>query len=382
MHILYIYPELVTKGGTDKMIIEKANYLVQHCYQVTIVTESQMGRQTAFPLDDRVKLIDMGLDFNEQYRYGSLRRLWIYLTLMRRYKRKLTEVLMAVKPDIAITAFGRNVNVLPYINDGSIKMGEAHTTKRNLRSLHLLEQRGGIYKYVAQYMRCKMERSVAHLKALVLLTPEDAADWRGVTQTHVILNPISSFPTEKATLDNRQVLMVGRYNDAKGYDYLVEAWQTVHRKHPDWTLHAYGSGELHDQVVGWIEKRRLQDSFILHEPVDNIMDKYLESSICVLSSRYEGFSLVILEAMASGVPLVSFDCPHGPRNIIRHEEDGLLVEYLNSQALADGICRLIEDEPLRKRLGANARKNIRRFSQESVMQQWEDLFNKLVKSKK
>lgn len=381
MHILYTYPELIIKGGADKIIIEKANYFVQHGYQVTIVTESQLGRQTAFPLDDRVKLIDMGLDFNKQYRHGSFKRLWIYLTLMRRYRCKLAEVLMTEKPDIAITTFGRSVNVLPYINDGSLKMGEAHTTKHYLRSLHLLELRGGIYKYVTQYMRCKMERSVARLNDLVLLTPEDAAEWRGITRTHVIPNPIPPLPSASAALDNRQVLMVGRFNDSKGYNYLVEAWRIVHCKYPDWTLHAYGSGELHDQVVGWIKEHGLQDSFILHEPVDNIMDKYLESSICVLSSRYEGFSLVLLEGMASGVPFVSFDCPYGPRNIIRNGEDGLLVEYLNPHALADGICRLIEDEALRKLMGSNARKNIQRFSKEKIMQQWEDLFRNMVGQK-
>ena len=172
--------------------------------------------------------------------------------------------------------------------------------------------------------------------------------------------------------------MVGRYNDAKGYDYLIPAWEIVHERHPDWILNVYGSGELHDQVVEWIRDRQLEDTIILHEPVDDIMDKYMESSICVLSSRYEGFSLVILEAMACGVPVVSFDCPHGPRNIIMHGEDGLLVEYLNSQALADGLCQLIENEELRKRFGSNARKNIRRFSQDTIMSQWDSLFHKLI----
>jgi glycosyltransferase involved in cell wall biosynthesis len=161
---------------------------------------------------------------------------------------------------------------------------------------------------------------------------------------------------------------------------LIPAWELVHHKHPDWILDVYGSGELHDQVVLWIKERNLQDTIIMHEPVDNIMEKYLESSICVLCSRYEGFSLVILEGMACGVPFVSFDCPHGPRNIIRNGDDGLLVEYQNPQALADGICLLIEDEGLRRRLGAKAIENIKRFSKESVMKQWKELFNSLIQS--
>ena len=112
------------------------------------------------------------------------------------------------------------------------------------------------------------------------------------------------------------------------------------------------------------------------------MEKYRESSICVMSSRYEGFPMVLVEAMASGVPCVAFDCPFGPRNIIRNEEDGLLVEYLNPQALADGLCRLIEDDDLRRRFGQQARENIKRFSKESVMGQWEQLFCSLRPNEK
>ena len=112
------------------------------------------------------------------------------------------------------------------------------------------------------------------------------------------------------------------------------------------------------------------------------MEQYLDSSIFVMSSRYEAFPMVLLEAMACGVPCVSFDCPHGPRNIIRNGEDGLLVEYLNPQALADGICRLIEDEALRKQLGAKARQNIQRFSQSVVMHQWTELFDTLISQRR
>ena len=293
MHILYIYSELTIKGGADKIIIEKANYLVRHGYEVTIVTEAQMGRLLAFPLDPNVRHIDMGLDFNEQYRHGSLRRLWIYFKLMSRYKNMLTDVLMKVEADIAITTLGRSISILPYVNDKSVKIGEAHTTKRNLRSLHLLECRGGIYKYVAKFLRWKMEQNISHLKTLVLLTPEDANDWSSIVETHVIPNPISLIPSVSASLNNKQVLMVGRYNDAKGYDYLIDAWAIVHHRYPDWILNVYGSGELYDQVVKWISVKHLEKTIILHEPTSEIIDKYLESSICVLSSRYEGFSLVL-----------------------------------------------------------------------------------------
>jgi glycosyltransferase involved in cell wall biosynthesis len=121
---------------------------------------------------------------------------------------------------------------------------------------------------------------------------------------------------------------------------------------------------------------------IMHEPTNQIMEKYLESSICVLSSIYEGFPLVIMEAMSCGVPCVSFDTPFGPRNIIKNGEDGILVDYLNSQALAENICKVIEDEQLRKRLGKKAKQNIQRFSQDAIMKQWTDLFDLLLNTRK
>lgn len=379
MHILYLYAEITIKGGTDKVLVDKANWLVNHGYEVTIVTEAQMGRPLSFNLDNKVRHVDMGLDFNKQYSQDSLGRFYTYKSLMKEYKKRLRNTINELRPDIVITAMGRSLSLLPSMKDGSIKIGEAHTTKQHLRSLHLMEEKGSIFFLVAKYMRWKMCRNVSKLNALVLLTQRDADDWKGMTETYVIPNPISFYPNVASTLDSKQVIMVGRYNDAKGYDYLIPAWEIVHERHPDWILNVYGSGELHDQVVEWIRDRQLEDTIILHEPVDDIMDKYMESSICVLSSRYEGFSLVIIEAMACGVPVVSFDCPHGPRNIIKHGEDGLLVEYLNSLALADGLCQLIENEKLRKSLGSNARKNIRRFSQDFIMGQWDTMFHNLIK---
>lgn len=378
MHILYIYPEITIKGGTDKILVEKANYLASHNYDVTIVTESQMSRPLSFEINSFVRHVDLGLDFNKQYSQSIVRRLFTYCLLMYKYKRKLRALLSDISPDIVISTLGRNLSLLTKMTDKSLKIGEAHTTKKHLRSLHLMEEKGGISLILAKYMRWNMCRCASKLDALVLLTHDDAESWHKMAHTYVIPNPIPFYPQEKARLRNKKVIMVGRYNDAKGYDYLIPAWAIIHKKHPDWILNVYGSGELHDDVSRWVKEQKMVDSIILNEPTDDIMEKYLDSSICVLSSRYEGFSLVILEAMACGVPVVSFDCPYGPRNIIKNGEDGILVNYLDINELAAGVCNLIENEEYRKWLGNNARENILRFSKISVMKQWESLFAKLV----
>ena len=379
--IMYIFSELTIKGGTDKVITYKANYLSTHGYDVTIVTETQMGRPHVFPLSNTVKTFDIGLDFNKQYAQSFFHRAFTYFLYIHIYKNRLKQIIKKEKPDIVITTMGRSLDFISRFKDSSIKIGEAHTTKYHLRSLHIMEEKSIIYKWIAKSFRRRQISNAKKLSALVLLTPEDANDWKGITNTYVIPNSIQSMPHEASKLNQKRAIMVGRYNEAKGYEYLVEAWDIVYQKHPDWCVDIYGSGELHDDVENWIKEKHLENTIIMHEPTNQIMDKYLESSICIVSSRYEGFSMAIVEAMASGVPCVSFDCPFGPRNIIKNEEDGILVEYLNSKALADNICRLIEDDNLRIKLGANARVNIQRFSEEKIMNQWINLFNSLTNRK-
>ena len=378
MKILYIYTALTTVGGADRVLIQKANWLADHGYDVTIVTESQANKPVAFPLSEHTRHVDLGVDFDKEYGHVLPIRALIYYKLMRSYRKKLKHFILDEKPDIVITTLGRDLGIITNLKDSSVKVGETHTTQYHLRNFHLMEQRGGLYKWLARCLRRRQVSFASKLKALVVLTPQDAEDWKGVTNTFVIPNALSFYPTESAELENKQVIMVGRYNNAKGYDYLIPAWKKVHQRHPDWTLHVYGSGELYNDVVRWIQEYNLDESMILHEPTDQIMEKYLESSVCVLSSRYEGFSLVILEGMSCGVPYVSFDCPYGPRNIIHNEEDGILVEYLNSDALADNICRLIENPILRKKMGAAARKNVKRFCQDEVMKQWTALFDSCI----
>lgn len=128
-----------------------------------------------------------------------------------------------------------------------------------------------------------------------------------------------------------------------------------------------------------IEEQGLQQQVRLHEASATIMQEYLDSSIYVMSSRFEGFGLVLVEAMACGVPCVSFDCPHGPSDIITDGEDGLLVKHLDVEALAHSICLMIENKEMRKAMGAAAKKNVARYKEECIMQRWEELFKKVVK---
>ena len=378
MKIYYIYTALVTKGGADRVIAEKANWLAEHGHEIAIITDTQMGREPVFPLSPKVRLIDLAVDFSQEYGHGFLVRIWMYYKLMRQYRKMVTDVLMKDRPDIVISTLGRDISFITKIKDGSKKIGEAHTTKHFIRNFHLLEQRNVIFKYLTKFFRWHMDRQVNRLDALVVLTSQDEHDWGDKIPIYVIPNSFPFYPDKPSLCENKQAIIVGRYNSAKGYNYLIDAWKIVYQKHPDWIINIFGSGEYKDRVRKQIQDNGLQDVVIMNNPIDHIMEEYLKSSIYVMSSVFEGFAMVLLEAMSCGLPCVSFDCPYGPRNVITDGVDGILVEYLNSQALADNICKLIENEELRKRMGNNGRRNVLRFSREMIMPQWVELFKSLT----
>ena len=377
MKVLYAVEAVNLRGGYDRIIIEKANYLAEHGCEVILCVSSHALSKPFYPISEKVKLVDFDIDFDQQYKHSLFIRAYIYKKLMCCYRKKLSNLLNIEHPDIVITTLGREIDFITDIDDGSVKVGESHIAKEYVRNFHLLEQRGFIYRMLARYWRKKVEKAAGKLDALVLLTQHDADSWTGIAKTVVIPNSLPFYPSISSTCDNKQAIYVGRFNEQKGLEYLVDTWAKVYCQHPDWTLHLYGDGEQKDMLEHQISESKLEDVVIVHQPTPQIMDRYLESSIFVLTSRFEGLPMVIIEAMACGLPVVSFNCPCGPADIIKNEEDGFLVEYLNTDDEAERICQLIENPQLRKTMGTNARKNIRRYERDNVMKQWTELFEKL-----
>lgn len=377
--LAYCLPSLYIPGGMERVLTIKANYFADVLgYDIYLILTDGKDTEPFYELSAKVNVIHLDVNFNELWDQPFYRKVGRYLSKQRIYKQRLRACLMELKPDITVSMLRREINFINSIDDGSIKIGELHVNKSNYRNLS--EERGS--RWVKQLMSnlwmWQLNRKIKQLRKFILLTEEDRLNFSYLHNTEVIYNPLPFYPDRQSDGSGKEVIAVGRYVYQKGFDLLIEAWRTVAARHPAWNLRIYGGGDK-DEFVALKEKYGLE-SLHLEGQTQQIIEKYSESSLYVLSSRFEGFGMVLVEAMACGVPPVSFACPCGPRDIINDNVDGLLVEDGNLEQLAEKICYLIEHEEIRREMGRQARIGAERFRIEKIGQQWEQLFNQLLTS--
>lgn len=385
--IVYCTPALYSAGGVERVVSFKASYFAEQLgYDVTVIVTEGKGRDCYFPLSDKVKVINYELGFEELWRASFLKKVFLYLTKQRRYKRLLKAELLRIRPDFTISMLRREINFLTSIHDGSKKIGELHVNRANYRNFEANDS--NVFKRLfAQFWMKSLVSKLKRLDQLVVLTDKSKSSLPELSNVSVIPDPIPMNQGDRShdSVQNqgpvpliRRVVTIGRYAYQKGYDLLLQAWAEVEKHYPDWSLDIYGMGDQTDyrQLMSdlGIDARRCR----LNGPVDDVVKTYTDSSVFVLSSRFEGFGLVLVEAMACGLPVVSFDCPAGPDEIITDGVDGLLVPSGDVHALAGKLMTLMSDEDLRKRLGQQARQSARRYEMAAIATQWKDLFDQLM----
>lgn len=383
MKIAYLTPSLCWAGGLERVITLKANYLSeQYNYDVYIILTDGKNKKPYFSLSSNINIINLDVNFDDLYGIPLWRRIILYFWKQHIFKRRLTACLKKTHPDITVSTLRREINFINSIRDGSIKIGEIHVNRMNYRDFS--QENIPIFLKIplGKLWMTQLISNIRKLDKFVVLTNEDKLYWSEIDSNKILTihNPTSFSSRQSSSCEEKRVIAVGRYTYQKGFDLLVEAWKLVVDKHPDWSLHVYGEGDR-TELEQRIKELDLTKSFMVNGRTDSIIEKYLESSIFVLSSRYEGFGMVLTEAMSCGVPPVSFACPSGPRDIITHGVDGLLVENGNIDKLAENICTLIENEDLRKVMGGNARESVKRFRIEVIMAEWKQLFEELMSSR-
>jgi glycosyltransferase involved in cell wall biosynthesis len=375
--IVYIIGGLLHPDGMSQVLSQKINYLAEHTnYEMYMILTEKKEMKWYYQMSSKIKYINFDINFDELDTMPFLKKIYYYFKKQRLYKNLLTDYLIQIRPNITVTAMRREINFINDIKDGSRKVGEIHFNKNSYRQFNKRYIPKFICEYITKIWQGKLIKQIRKLDIFIVLSEEDKANWTEINNVMVIPNPLKYYPSTISTCNSKNVIAVGRYTFHKGFDLLIKSWSDVKKKHPNWTLNIYGPGD-YKLYQNMARKNGVNDVIHCHNSVKDIYEKYIESSIFVFSSRFEGFGLVLTEAMSCGLPAVSFECPCGPKDIISESIDGFLVKPNDIKELSNKICFLIEHDEQRKTMGKNANKNMNRFSEEKIMQIWIKLFNAL-----
>lgn len=359
MKLLYITNGINGAGGLERVLSIKASYLAdKYDYDITILSLNEDKINPFYQFSKKIRLLSISVNGNA-FQY------------MLKYRNGIKNVIQQVKPDvISVCDDGLKGFFIPKIINTKAKIVyERHVSK-------LIEGKSNDGYISSLKVRAKwrlMSLLATGFSKFIVLTEGNRKEWTSLNNLEVIPNPLSFYPSQSSLLDSKKVICVGKISYQKGQDLLVKAWDSVYEKYPEWKLELYGYANDDFLNVSGLSKKNIY----YFPPERKIMEKYLGSSIYVMSSRYEGFGMVLTEAMACGVPCVSFDCHHGPADIINDGEDGFLIQPESINEMTEKLLLLIENKELRKSMGAKAKENVKRYSQHEILKQWDELFKTL-----
>lgn len=375
LKVVYCFPSICHAGGVERVLTTKVNYLANQVdkYDVTIILTDGADRKPFYELSDEVKVINLHIEFEELWEMSFIKKVPTYMKKQRLFKKRLRDMLMELRPDITVSTLHQEINFINNIPDGSKKIGEMLINRQHYRIFEA-DTTYSLKNIFAKWRLWSLTRKLRRLDGFVVLTQEDKLLWRELDNVSVIPYPLPAISEQKSSLTEKRVIAVGRYVHEKGIDLLLQAWSMVEKRCPDWRLDVYGAGDAKPYHKLARELKLDETRYALNGPTNSLTQEYLNSSIFTLSSRFEGFGMVILEAMSHGLAVVSFDCPCGPKAIIEKGVDGVLVENGEPTKLAQRIVQLIEDENWRRALADRAWEKTRRYSIGVIGKQWEQLF--------
>jgi glycosyltransferase involved in cell wall biosynthesis len=373
MKITYVLLHAYGMGGTIRTVINQANAMAEAGHEVTIASAVRRAAAPNFFLDPRVRLVDI-VDLRGAKPSAPGTEVpadeAAKATFTCAVERGVIDYLRDLDDGIVVTT-------RPGLNLLSARHAPPHLVRVAQDHMHLGRYKPGVRAAIlADYPR---------LDAVVSLTRKDQFEYRRAlgdrVRTEQIPNPLHSLDVPQTDHTGTVIAAAGRLTKQKGFDLLIRAFAHVADRHPDWRLHIYGSGRAERRLRKLIHERHLYNHVYLMGPTKKLDEELAKASIYALSSRFEGFPMTLLEALNCGLPVAAFDCPTGPSEIIVDGASGLLVPPEDTAELGAALCRLIEDEPFRRRLGHAARTTAAAYGPDAIRLRWETLFTSLIKAK-
>lgn len=353
--ILYITNGITGSGGLERVVSIKSSYFADNYnYEVHIITLNENNKTPFYPLSDKVIIHDISTRSNIIQYYRD------YYIGIKNYIHKIRPNVIFVADDglkgvLFPLIFTPNCNIIY----------ERHTTK----AIHGNNLKSKIISRLMDYGSSKFNY-------FVVLTDSNKKDWPNANNLNVIPNPIPfSCDTIKDIESRKKIISVGAISKIKGHDLLIHAWNKIANKYPHISLHIYGEKkDNYDHLIDLIHQYNLDDSVFIHDPTKNIKEKYLESLICILPSRIEGFGMVLIEAMECGTPCIATKC-EGPINIVFNNQNGYLVDINNPIEISNKIDYILSNNKIMNQLSLNCRNFAKEYGLNSIMEKWNKLLN-------
>ena len=377
MKLIYCIASVHHPGGMERVLLNKLCWFVrQGGYDLTVVTTDQSGLPPFYAFPPEVKMIDLDINYAVDNQRSPLAKIVSYFRKRRLHRKRLSRLFLKERADIVVSLYPSESSFIPRIQDGSKKVLELHYNKY----FRLQYNRRGLLGLADRFRTWQDERIVRRFNQFVVLTHEDATYWGALPNLTVIPNAAIQTDTPQAnTRNSHRVIAVGRLDYQKGFDRLIEAWSLLPvALRETWHLAIFGQGEWQEKLTQQIHHLRLEESVRIYPPTTEIAQAYASSAFLAMSSHYEGFPMVMIEAMSCGLPVVTFDYPCGPKDIIRDGENGLLVKEGDIEGLSQALGRMMTDEDLRISLGKAARLVLDTYRENTIMKQWTQCFQKLL----
>lgn len=360
MRVIYLMDQMYLHGGAEKIVSSKINFLIENFgYEVFLITSGQRGKKNVYPLSSLVNQLDIKINYTQGISFFHP----INLLKTVQHFFKLKRVFKKIDPDIIVSVSQTpDQFFLPFISKETPKIKEFHSSGINLNLSYLKQKLFNLYKLY---------------NTLVLLNKEEEQYYR-FSNTFVIPNFIKNTDDETFTVhSNRKktIIAAGRIASVKQFDHLILAWEKIADFHKNWFVEIYGDGD--DKLAGDLNKlisERNISNIKLMGSTTILNEKMKNASIYAMTSATECFPMVLLEAMANGLPIVSYNCPHGPAAIIEHNKQGYLTETNNISNFAKKLSYLITSDSIRLKMSEASIHKAKQFQDNLVMAQWRKLF--------